>query len=257
MKKVLGILLTVLLLFTVVGCGKKKDPVVSSDPEAKQLYVDALAKNGEITDAHIKLDIIMVMKMEGFGSLDIISKTESWIRNSGNSDMEMIVISSAEVFGMSNTIKVYMKDGQYYLDDSIYQYKATEDEAASYVNSSQTTANYNLVEAASNFSAKKVDGGTEITFDVSKEALTKLLSGQLENETIEAAEFEEFSVKGFIDSDGYLKTMDIYVVFSVVENDITSNVTITMNLVSEPLSDSYTFEFPDFSEFSESNPILY
>ena len=257
MKKVLGILLTVLLLLTVVGCGKKKDPAVSSDPNAKQLYVDAIAKNGEITDSHIKLDITMVMKMEGFGSLEIVSKTESWIRNPGDSDMEMIVISSAEVFGMSNTIKTYMKDGQYYIDDSIYQYKATEAEAESYIASSQPTTNYNFVEAATNFSAKKVDGGTEITFDVSKEALTKLLSGQLENATIESAEFEEFSVKAFIDSDGYLKTMDIYVVFSVVENDMTTNATMTINISSEPLSDSFTFEFPDFSEFSESNPILY
>jgi hypothetical protein len=257
MKKILSFLLSVLLLFTVVGCGKKKDVVVNSDPEAKQLYLDAVAKNAELVDSHLIMDTKMSMAMEGYGVIELFSKTEAWLRNSDSAEAEMIAISHSEVFGISVDVTAYLKDGQYYLDDGIYKYKASEIEAQAYIDNTAPASNYDFGELATNFQSTKVDGGTEITFDVSKEALAKLLSGELDDDTIAAAEFKEFSVKVFIDANGYLRAMEITVVLTATENDTTINIEMILKMEIDQLPDSYTFEFPDFSEFSESNPALY
>ena len=265
MKKFLNVLLSVMLVFAMVGCGggagEEKEKVQDKPKDAKVVLTEATEKMQDIESMDISM--LMDMSMEIGGEVvKMQMETGVQVQNQGKETMKMAMPMTMKMLsqGVTMQMNMYYTDGYCYMDMLGSKVKIPMKVAEMMEGMQEGTAATDIsIEGMTELKMEEKEDSIVITFVGDTEKMLEYSKSIMESmqsmNGVESTDVTLDEIKGSImlDKAGNMKeqVVDMKMTMTVEGEAVTTtaNTTITYNSIGEDV----VVDLPDFSEYQEAS----
>lgn len=251
-KKLFCMFLVLILAMAAAGCSSSKE----TDPQ--KVLENAQNKNSELTSSDLTLNIAMDITAAGESiSMDMDMDCKS--KGTGDT-AQLAMTSTINTMGMGITMEMYYNDGYLYaniLDQKLKQYIPLEDVQDQVIPSTQT---FSLTGDALKELSMEQDGSNQkISFTADGSKMTDLVNmmiSQLQSQLGDDVTYTVQDMTGTItvNSDGYLAEETFQIPMTITVPDVGDmSMDLTCTVTNHNPGEEVTIEFPDFSDYTESD----
>lgn len=263
MKKFLSVLLSVMLVLSMVGCGngQEKEPVKEKPKDAKVLLEEATEKMEGIADMDFSMLMDMNMEMAG-ETVAMQMEMGVQVQDQGKETMKMAMPMTMNMpsQGVTMEMNMYYTEGYYYMDMLGTKMKAPMDVAEMMEGMKDGTSAADIstdgmkeltLEEKEDTYVISFVGDTEKMLEYSKSVMESMQSMN----GLESTDITLDDITGTItlDKEGHVKeqVVDMKMTMTVEGEAVATTVktTITYNSIGEGV----TVELPDLSEYQETS----
>lgn len=253
MKRMVSLLLCgLLMVFAFTGCKQNADP--------KAAYAAAAQKNSELKATDLTMEMAMKGEAEG-ESVDINMDTDMKVVPKDNDNMDMAMKMTYQMMGMTLEMPIYYTDGYAYMEllGQKVKVKASKDDLQSKGPFDITMEKFDESFFKEIQVGEQKDGGTSYTYIGDPDKLGQIgdnIKEQLKSLTSEMGvkiDFSDANGSFTIDKDGYLsaQTVNLKMAMEAQGESVTFDISVTIKL-NNP-GQAVTIDFPDFSDYQESD----
>ncbi|WP_455718634.1 DUF6612 family protein [Anaerosporobacter sp.] len=253
MKKRLVFLLSLILVFSLIGCSKGNDSK-STDPAT--IYENASKKTSELKDmdATAKMKMVMTQNEE---NMDISMDMDIKATDFGTEDMKYLCNYKMSMLGMDLDMSMFYTDGYYYVDSFGQKMKAAMDysEVLETINGSTMQTN-ELSKYMKDVKTTKDGDNTVITFQLDGDKMTEYIKDMM-TDLGTATEGQSFSgiegdVETTINKDGYFTAVKMNLTLDMEVEGETAKMNMEMDMTyNNPGQEIEEIEVPDLEGYTE------
>lgn len=259
MKKILSVLLSVMLVLAMAGCGGGEEKEKPKD--AKVLLEEATEKMKDIESMDFSMLMDMDMEMAG-ESIAMQMEMDVQVQDQGKETMKMAMPMTMKMpsQGVTMDMNMYYTEGYYYMDmlgtkmkmpmDVAEMMEGMKDGTSATDISTDGMMELEMEEKEDSYIISFV-GDTEKMLEYSKSVMESMqsMSG------VEGADVTLDDIKGTItiDKDGYIKEQVIDMNMTMTVEGEAVATTITTTITYNSIGEDVEVVFPDLSEYQEAS----
>lgn len=261
MKKFISVLLSVMLVFAMVGCGGGEEKVKDEPKDPKVLLEDATAKMQDIESMDFSMLMDMNMEMAG-EAIDMQMEMDVQVQDQGKETMKLAMPMTMKMpsQGVTMEMNMYYTEGYYYMDMLGMKMKTPMDVAEMMEGMEEGTSAADIgTEGMKDLEMEEKEDGYVISFvgdtekmlDYTESAMASMQSMA----GMEGAEMTLDEIKGTItiDKDGYISEQVVDMAMTMTVEGEAVATTMTMTLTYNSIGEDVVVELPDLSEYQEAS----
>lgn len=254
MKKILSIVLSMMMVLSLIGCGKKVD--------AKALYDEASKKVSEMSSMDMDYDMSMTMT-QGEETIDMTMSMNMKMDGMNTENMQYLATGKTSAMGQDMDMQMYYADGYYYMETMGQKMKYAMDIPSLMEQINQSVEGANMDSSYMKEISAKADGDNQIltfTADASKmdAYVQDVMSAMGSAANMEGVTYtiKEVSGETVVNKDGYFTTSKIKMVMEMTVQGETMNVNMDMTGIYNNPGQPVTITAPSLDGYTEIDPSL-
>lgn len=265
MKKFLNVLLSVMLVLVMVGCGggDEREKELDKPKDAKTVLTDAAKKMQDIES--MDFSMLMDMNMELDGEAVVMQmEMDVQVQDQGKENMKMAMPMTIKMpsQGITMEMNMYYAEGYYYMDMLGSKVKAPMDVDEIVQSMKENTSATDIsTEGMMELKLEEKEDSCVISFVGDTEKMLEYSKSVMESmqsmSGLQGTDVALDSIKGtiIIDKDGYIteQIIDMNMTMTMVVEGVATTITTTVSTTTtyNSIGEAVEVELPNLSEYQE------